>query len=73
MNSPSRPQRSVWFVLALALFAAVAGGFLGMQLGEALGYAIARLVDRDIAELKDTLAPLPSGDYEIRYRVRRYM
>ena len=42
-------------ILLLAVAAATAGGFGGMQLGEALSYAIARLTDRDIAELKDML------------------
>ena len=42
-------------ILLLAIAAAVAGGFAGMQLGEALSYAVARLTDRDIAELKDML------------------
>jgi hypothetical protein len=42
-------------IAVLAVVAAAAGGFAGMQLGEALGYAVARLIDRDIAELKDML------------------
>jgi hypothetical protein len=42
-------------ILVLAIAAALAGGFAGMQLGEALSYAVARLTDRDIAELKDML------------------
>jgi hypothetical protein len=42
-------------ILLLAIAAAVAGGFVGMQLGEAISYAVARLTDRDIAELKDML------------------
>jgi hypothetical protein len=42
-------------ILLLVIAAAVAGGFAGMQLGEALSYAVARLTDRDIAELKDML------------------
>lgn len=42
-------------ILLLAICAAVAGGFAGMQIGEAIGYAVARLTDRDIAELKDML------------------
>lgn len=42
-------------ILLLAIAAGVAGGFAGMQLGEALSYAVARLTDRDIAELKDML------------------
>jgi hypothetical protein len=42
-------------ILLLAIAAAVAGGFAGMQLGEAIGYAVAQLTDRDISELKDML------------------
>jgi hypothetical protein len=42
-------------ILLLAVAAAVAGGFAGMHLGEAISYAVARLTDRDIAELKDML------------------
>lgn len=42
-------------ILLLAIAAAAAGGFAGMQLGETLSYAVARLTDRDIAELKDML------------------
>lgn len=42
-------------ILLLALVVAAAGGFGGMQLGQALSYAIAWLTDRDIAELKDML------------------
>jgi hypothetical protein len=42
-------------ILMLAIAAAMAGGFAGMQLGEALSYAVARLTDRDISELKDML------------------
>jgi len=42
-------------ILLLATAAAVAGGFAGMQLGQALSYGIARLTDRDIAELKDMM------------------
>ncbi len=42
-------------IALLALVAAAAGGFGGMQLGQALSYAIAWLTDRDIAELKDML------------------
>lgn len=52
------PSRSQWLGLARAILAvplAVAGGWLGLQLGEALAYAIAALTDRDIAELKDML------------------
>jgi hypothetical protein len=41
--------------LLLALAAGIAGGFAGTQLGEAASYAIARLTDRDIAELKDMM------------------
>lgn len=42
-------------ILLLAIAAAFASGFAGMQLGEALSYVVARLTDRDIAELKDML------------------
>lgn len=42
-------------IVLLAVTAAVAGGFGGMQFGQAASYAIARLTDRDIAELKDML------------------
>jgi hypothetical protein len=41
------------FVLALA--AAAGGAWLGFRYGDALGYLLARLVDREPAELKDTL------------------
>jgi hypothetical protein len=53
MTAADLPRIITIFVLAIA--AAVAGGFAGMQLGEALSYAVARLTDRDIAELKDML------------------
>ncbi len=42
-------------VLLLAMATGVAGGFAGMQFGEVASHAIARLTDRDIAELKDML------------------
>jgi hypothetical protein len=42
-------------IALLAFVAAAAGGFGGVQLGQALSYAIAWLTDRDIAELKDML------------------
>lgn len=42
-------------ILLLAIAAAFAGGFAGMQLSQAASYAIALLTDRDIAELKDML------------------
>jgi hypothetical protein len=42
-------------VLLLAMAAGAAGGFAVMQFGEVASYAIARLTDRDIAELKDML------------------
>lgn len=52
--TPSGLLRVMTIVL-LAIAAAAAGGFAGMQLGQAASYAIARLTDRDIAELKDML------------------
>ncbi len=42
-------------ILILAIAAAIAGGFAGMQLGQAVSDAVARLTDRDIAELKDMM------------------
>lgn len=47
-------QRSALRALC-ALLAAVAGGWLGLRYGDHLGYALADLVGRDVAELKDTL------------------
>jgi hypothetical protein len=42
-------------IVLLAATAAAAGGFGGMQFGEGASYAVAKLTDRDIAELKDML------------------
>jgi hypothetical protein len=42
-------------ILLLAMIVATAGGAGGIQLGQALSYAIAWLTDHDIAELKDML------------------
>lgn len=53
MTTADLPRIITIFLLAIAV--AAAGGFAGMQLGEALSYAVARLTDRDIAELKDML------------------
>lgn len=50
----SPTQRSALRALA-ALLAAVGGGWLGLRYGDHLGYALADLVGRDVAELKDTL------------------
>lgn len=41
--------------ILLVVAAAVAGGALGLSYGDLLGYALAAVVDRDPAELKDTL------------------
>lgn len=64
---PLQNRPLVWLIrIALAIFAAIAGGWLGMVAGNALVYAIAALTDRDIAELKDMLiwgmiTGLPAG------------
>ncbi len=55
IGSSSRPLLPGWACAALAAIAAFLGGWLGLHLGEALAYALAELVDRDIAELKDVL------------------
>ena len=44
-----------WACALVALAAAIAGGWIGLHLGEAFGYALARWADRDIADLKDEL------------------
>lgn len=51
---PSRLLAAAGRVLLVAA-AAAAGGALGLSYGDRLGYALAALVDRDPAELKDTL------------------
>lgn len=53
MNASPLPR--IVGILLLAIAALVAGGFGGMQLGQAASYALAKLTDRDIAELKDML------------------
>jgi hypothetical protein len=55
MESSPRPLFPGWACAALAALAAFVGGCLGLHLGDAFAYALAELVDRDIAELKDVL------------------
>lgn len=49
-----QPSRS-WKRILAVVIAGLCGAALGTQLGEILAYALARAVDRDIAELKGTL------------------
>jgi len=44
-----------WACALVAVVAVISGGWIGLHLGEAFGYALARWADRDIAELKDEL------------------
>lgn len=55
MEPSARPRLPGWACAGLALAATIAGGWLGLHLGERFGYGVAWLTDRDIAELKDML------------------
>jgi apolipoprotein N-acyltransferase len=55
---PGRPILKPFIAIGrfvLAVGAAAGGAWLGFRYGDAVGYALADLVDRDPAELKDTL------------------
>lgn len=53
--TPTHSWRAAWLRFALAVVAFAAGGFVGFWVGEPLGYAVAALVGRDPAEVKDML------------------
>lgn len=55
MTASAAPRFSIPVRILLCCAALIAGGFIGQMLGEAVGYAIAGIADRDPAGLKDML------------------